>query len=66
MVDFDLELTDSDVASFLLQIHVEKNKPSPIFLQQIIAGVVEHVPHMKHASDVRRGNDDRIRLPLIR
>ncbi len=44
MVDFDLELTDSDVASFLLQIHVEKNKPSPIFLQQIIAGVVEHVP----------------------
>ena len=44
MVDFDLELTDSDVASFLLQIHVEKNKPSPILLQQIIAGVVEHVP----------------------
>ena len=46
MVDFDLELTDSDVASFLLQIHVEKNKPSPILLQQIIAGVVEHVPHV--------------------
>lgn len=44
MVDFDLELTDSEVASFLQQIHVEQNQPSALFLEQIIAGIVEHVP----------------------
>ena len=44
MVDFDLELTDSDVTSFLRQIQVEKGQPSPLFLEQIVAGIVEHVP----------------------
>ena len=44
MVDFDLELTDSEVASFLQQIHVERDIPSAILLEQVVAGVVEHVP----------------------
>ena len=44
MVDFDLKLTDSDIISFLRQIQVEKGQPSPLFLEQIVAGIVEHVP----------------------
>lgn len=44
MVEFEISLDDSEIESFLKQIHVSKQEPSVRFLQQIVSGVVEYVP----------------------
>ncbi len=44
MTEFDLTLTNSEICSFLKQIKVEKEEPSSQLLEQIVAGIVEHVP----------------------
>ena len=44
MVDFELELSDKDMARFLEQIHVEKRTVGSQFLKEIVSGVVEHIP----------------------
>ena len=33
--------------------------------QHVLDGVVEHVPHVEHAGDIRRGNDHRVGLAVV-
>ena len=44
MVDFELELSDKDIARFLELIHVEKRTVGSQFLNEIVSGIVEHIP----------------------
>lgn len=44
MVDFQINLNDKEIESFLQQIHVAKTEVSVEFLRQIVNGIVEFVP----------------------